>query len=32
MSELFPGMVKEEKRKKERIPRQHYTGSGAWMG
>lgn len=32
MSELFPGMVKEETKKKERIPRQHYSGSGAWMG
>ena len=32
MTELFPGMVKEEKRKKERVPRAHYTGGGAWMG
>lgn len=32
MSELFPGMVKKEKQKKERRPRQHYSGSGAWMG
>lgn len=32
MTELFPGMVKEEKRKKERTPRHHYTGAGAWMG
>jgi phage terminase large subunit-like protein len=32
MSELFPGMVKKEKKKKERIPRQHYTGGGSWMG
>lgn len=32
MSELFPGMVKKEKQKKERIPKHHYTGSGAWMG
>lgn len=32
MTELFPGMVKEEKRKKERIPRRHHTGAGAWMG
>lgn len=31
MSELFPGIVKEEKRKKERTPRTHYSGSGAWM-
>jgi len=32
MSELFPGMVKEEKQKKERRPRQHYSGGGSWMG
>lgn len=32
MSELFPGMVKEEKQKKERMPRNHYSGAGAWMG
>lgn len=32
MSELFPGMVKKEKQKKERIPKHHYTGGGAWMG
>jgi len=32
MSELFPGMVKKEKQKKERRPRQHYTGSGSWLG
>jgi len=33
MSALFPGMVKEEKRKKERIPQHHnYTGGGSWMG
>jgi len=32
MSELFPGMVRKEKQKKERRPRQHYTGSGSWLG
>lgn len=33
MSELFPGIVKEEMEKKERIPkRAPYTGAGAWMG
>ena len=32
MSELFPGMVKEEKQKKERTPRRSYSGAGAWMG
>lgn len=32
MSELFPGMVKEEQRKKERAPRSYYSGAGAWMG
>ena len=32
MSELFPGMVKEEKQKKERRPRQSYSGGGSWMG
>lgn len=31
-TELFPGVVKEEKRKKERIPRRTYTGSGSWLG
>jgi phage terminase large subunit-like protein len=31
MSELFPGMVKEETRKKERTPRKTYSGAGAWM-
>lgn len=32
MSELFPGMVRKEKQKKERRPRKHYSGGGAWMG
>ncbi len=32
MSELFPGMVRKEKQKVERIPRKHYTGGGSWMG
>jgi len=33
MSELFPGMVRKEKQKKERRPvLNHYTGGGAWMG
>jgi phage terminase large subunit-like protein len=32
ISELFPGIVKEETRKKERRPRQHYSGAGSWMG
>jgi phage terminase large subunit-like protein len=32
MTELFPGMVKKEQQKKERIPTPRYTGSGAWMG
>lgn len=32
-SELFPGMVKKEKAKKERRPTHgNYTGGGAWMG
>jgi len=32
ISELFPGMVKKEKQKKERRPRQNYTGGGSWLG
>lgn len=33
MSELFPGMVKAEKQKKERIPEQnYYAGPGSWLG
>ena len=32
MSELFPGMVRKEKQKKERRPRQVYSGGGSWMG
>jgi len=32
MSELFPGMVRKEKQKKERRPQTHYTGGGSWMG
>lgn len=32
ISDLFPGMVKKEKQKKERRPQQHYTGGGSWMG
>ena len=32
MSELFPGMVRKEQKKKERIPRKHYSGGGSWMG
>lgn len=32
ISELFPGMVKKEKKKKERRPQIQYTGGGSWLG